>query len=385
RDEQPGKILHEVRVGEFARVGAIPHTPFYGAVDTAPLFLILLAQHAHWTGDLSLFRELRGHVEAALRWIAEYGDLDGDGYVEYDSPTEPALINQGWKDSGNAIANRDGTLATPPIALVEIQGYVYQAKQTIADLYERDGAHEPAQQLRQEADALRQRFNQDFWLEKRGFFALALQRDKKPVEVISSNPGHALWAGIVDPNKAEAIIARLVADDMWNGWGIRTLAKTELSYNPIGYHLGTVWPHDNAIIAEGFRRYGHDEDAHRLFSAIVQAAMRFESYQLPEVFAGFSRSDYDVPVHFPVACHPQAWASGSVPHLLSTLLGLVPDGFDRRLRVVRPMLPDFVDRLEIRRLRLAGSRMNLLFMREGERVVVERLDEDGELELVVEQ
>jgi glycogen debranching enzyme len=384
RDEEPGKILHELRVGELARLGEIPHTPYFGSVDATPLFLILLAEHANWTGDLQVFRDLRRNVERALGWIAHYGELDGDGYVKYRSQSAKGLVNQGWKDSGDAIVNADGSLATPPIALVEVQGYVYRAKVEIAALFRRLGEQDFARRLENEAAELRTRFNRDFWLSRHRIYALALEAGNRPAEVVSSNPGHALWAGIADKTKARSTVRRLMHDDMFTGWGIRTLASTERAYNPLGYHLGTVWPHDNAIIAAGFRRYGFDDEACRVFSAILDAATHFSGYRLPEVFGGFSRSDYGVPVRYPIACHPQAWAAGAVPYLIQTALGLAPEAFERRLRVVRPVLPPFVEWLELRRLRVGDARADLRFERVRGQVRVRVLRTDGRLDVVVE-
>ncbi|MGH9768470.1 MAG: amylo-alpha-1,6-glucosidase [Blastocatellia bacterium] len=383
REEEPGKILHEIRVGEMARLGEVPHTPYYGTIDATPLFLILIGEHAKWTGSLALFDELKGSVEAALIWIERYGDSDGDGYVEYFCKTEKGLNNQGWKDSGDAIVNTDGALATPPIALVEVQAYVYQAKREIAALFRRAGDEERAKRLDQEADDLRQRFNRDFWVEA-GWYALALQKDKKPVEVLSSNAGHALWSGIADEEKAKRTAASLMTEEMFNGWGVRTLSASEVYFNPLGYHLGTVWPHDNSIIAAGFKHYGCDQEALRVFVGLVQAAVHFDGHRLPELFGGFHRDDYGVPVPYPVACQPQAWAAGTIPYLLTTLLGLEPEGYENRLRVVRPVLPEFVNHVEIRRLGIGAARADLRFDRVGEGIEVKVQNVDGELDLVVE-
>ncbi len=384
RDEQPGKILHELRIGELARLGEIPHSPYYGTVDATPLFLILVARHAAWTGSLTVFNDLRSSIELALEWMSKYGDVDGDGYIEYMSTSEKGLVNQGWKDSGDAIVNADGSLAAPPIALVEVQGYAYLAKIGLADLYRRAGEPDRAERLRQEAEELSSRFNRDFWLEDKGFYVLALQAGKKPAAVVSSNPGHALWSGIVDQDKAQRTVGVLMAEDMFNGWGIRTLSERERRYNPIGYHLGTAWPHDNSLIATGFRRYGFDDAARRVFVAIVEAAMRFEDYRLPELFAGFPRKDYGVPVRYPVACRPQAWAAGSVPYMIEALLGLTPEAFDHRLRIIRPILPDFVDKIDVRRLRVGNARVDLRFERTHEGISVQVLSVDGKLDVVVE-
>jgi glycogen debranching enzyme len=366
RDEQPGKILHELRVGELATMNKIPHTPYYGTIDATPLFIILMSSYAQWTGDLTLFRELLPNVERALEWIDRYGDAAGDGYVSYLSNTNKGLINQGWKDSGDAVVTEDGRFGLPPIALVEVQGYVYLAKTSIADLYARIGKEEHAARLRQEADELQVRFNRDFWLEDEGCFALALEAGNRPCRVMSSNPGQALWTGIVDKEKAGRVVDRLMKPDLFSGWGIRTLSYKERRYNPMGYHLGTVWPHDNALIAAGFRRYGYDQAAGRIFLGLLEAAMEFEDYRLPELFTGFSRDEYASPVRYPVACHPQAWAAGSVPFLVEMSLGLVPEGFENRLRVVRPYLPEFIDDMTIRHLKVGKGAVDLRFLRRND-------------------
>jgi glycogen debranching enzyme len=384
RDEQPGKILHEYRVGELASTGAIPHTPYYGSVDATPLFLILLAQHARWSGQLGLFEELRPHVERSLEWIDRYADLTGDGYVDYDSSVGEGLINQGWKDSGNAILNRDGSLAEPPISLVEVQAYVYGAKVAIAELFERAGDDARGQRLRAEAKALRARFNRDFWLAEEKFLALALQKGRRPVRIVSSNPGHALWAGIVDEDKARCVVERLMAPDMYSGWGIRTISENEYPYNPIGYHLGTVWPHDNAIIAGGMKRYGFDQEVERLFEGMFEAASKFEEYQVPELFAGYSREFAPVPVSFPVACHPQAWGAGTIPYMLWSMLGLHAEALDGRLRILRPRLPRLLRHLEIHHMQVGSAYVDLRFEREGDRTHVAILAQEGDLEVSVE-
>jgi glycogen debranching enzyme len=383
RDAQPGKILHELRTGEMAKLGEIPHTPYYGTIDATPLFLILVGRHAAWTGDLKLFDELRDNIELALAWMDKYGDLNGDGFIEYASTSEKGLINQGWKDSGDAIVNADGSVARPPIALVEVQGYAYRAKLEIAALFRCAGDGERAARLESEADEMREKFNREFWLEEKGIYALALQAGRQPVAVVSSNPGHALWSGIADEYKARRTMERLMADDVFNGWSVRTLSEKERRYNPIGYHLGTVWPHDNSIIAAGFRRYGFDEAAMRVFTGVIRAAMHFEHYRLPELFAGYQEREFGVPVRYPVACHPQAWAAGSVPYLIETSLGLIPDAFEQRIRVVRPQLPDFVHWLEMRRLRVGSAYADLRFERaEGGTTAFRVMRVDGRLDIV---
>jgi glycogen debranching enzyme len=378
KDEQPGKILHELRRGELANLNQIPQTPYYGSVDSTPLFLILIGEHAHWTGSLQLFHELRPNIENALRWMNTFGDEGRNGYLSYRKKSSKGLGNQGWKDSGDSIMNADGTLATPPIALAEVQGYVYRAKLLMAELYMRSGDHDTAARLRREAEDLKMRFNRDFWLPDQGFYAIALQKDNRPAAVISSNPGQALWAGIIDKSKAGPLVQRLMAEDMYNGWGIRTLSTKEKRANPVGYHLGTVWPHDNSIIAAGLRAYGFDQQAVQVMDGILEAARHFEHYRLPEVFAGFSRKQFTIPVRYPVACHPQAWAAGSVPFMLTSLLGLAPDAFNGELRVTRAVLPRTVTQLELRKLKIGKGSADLRFTRsESGAVRVEVLKQTG--------
>jgi glycogen debranching enzyme len=384
RDEEPGKILHELRVGELAHLGVIPHTPYYGSVDATPLFLVLMARHAAWTGRMDLFHELRPSVDAALAWMSRHGESRTTGYLEYRSRATGGLGNQGWKDSGDAIVMANGDLARQPIALVEVQGYAYLAKTSIAALFQRAGEAEPAARLRREAEALKQRFTRDYWLADRGFFALALTPDG-PAAVLSSNPGQALWSGIVGPDEARRTMESLLAEPMFSGWGIRTLSKNERRYNPVAYHRGTVWPHDNALIAAGFRRCGFDDAACQVFEGIVAASMHFPMRRLPELFAGFRRADYGVPVRYPVACHPQAWAAASVPFMLERLLGLSPDAFARRLRVVRPTLPASVGSLELRGLRVGSATVDLAFQRQNDgRAAVRVLRSEGQLDVDVD-
>jgi glycogen debranching enzyme len=363
RDEQPGKILHELRVGELARLGEIPHTPYYGTVDATPLFLVLLARHARATGSLELFHELRDAAERALDWVDGQSHTDQQGFVEYRRLSPRGLGNQGWKDSGDAIVTETGRLAAPPISLVEVQAYTYAAKLELAEVFERAGDSARGALLRAQANALRLRFEQCYWLEELGSYALALEAGGRPARVIASNAGHTLWCGIASPERGRRVASRLMAEDMFNGWGIRTLSAKERRYNPVGYHLGSVWPHDNAIAAAGMRCYGCDSEALAVFTGLAHAAMHFDDYRLPELFAGFSRAAFEIPVKYPVACHPQAWAAASMPFLLAVVLGLVSDGFQRELRMVRPMLPPFVHELEIHRLPVSGGSVSLRFMR----------------------
>ncbi|MGO9179658.1 MAG: glycogen debranching N-terminal domain-containing protein [Candidatus Limnocylindrales bacterium] len=386
REEEPGKILHELRVGELAHLGRVPHSPYFGTVDATPLFLILLGHHAAWTGDLSLFRELREPVVHALHWMDAYADLSGNGWLEYRGRGEHGVTNEGWKDSPDCIMTEDGTLAAPPIALVEAQAYAWQAKLLMADLFRRDDDVARADELARQAGEQRDRFERAFWMEDLGCYALALEQGVRPCRVVASNPGHALWTGIAPRNHARTTARRLMAPDMFSGWGIRTLSSKERRYNPIGYHLGTVWPHDNALIGAGFRRYGLDREAAQILSSLVDAATAFPHDRLPELFTGFERTGYTAPVSYPVACHPQAWSAASVPYLVVSLLGLEPDGFGRRLRLVRPVMPSFVHELELRGLRVAGAEADLRFERPSPDSALQArvLDVRGDLEVVVE-
>ncbi|HTM03596.1 MAG TPA: glycogen debranching N-terminal domain-containing protein [Vicinamibacterales bacterium] len=384
RDEAPGKIMHELRVGEMAHLNEIPQTPYYGSVDATPLFLILVARHAAWTGRLDLFDDVRAHIERALAWIDDEIAEGGTGYLTYATRSAKGLSNQGWKDSGDSIVNQDGSLATAPIALVEVQAYVYAAKHGIADLYSRAGDSATADRLRREADGLRDRFERDFWLEDLGTYALALQRDGRPAAVVSSNPGHALWAGIVRPDRAATVAARMLRDDMFSGWGIRTLSSQERRYNPVSYHDGTVWPHDNALAVAGFQRYGCGVEAARVMTGIIDAAVHFDHDRLPEVFAGFSRDEFEIPVHYPVACHPQAWAAGAVPFMLTSVLGFEPDAASRHLRINRPALPESIHVVTISGLRVGDATVSATFRRTApDRVAVEDVTVDGRLDVSV--
>jgi glycogen debranching enzyme len=346
RDEEPGRILHEIRFGELVHFGERPHAPYYGASDTTPLFLVLLDEVERWTGDAELVRELEPSARAALEWIDRYGDQDGDGYVEYERRnTESGLENQCWKDSWNSILHADGTLATLPRATCEIQGLVYDAKRRCARLA-RDFWDDAvlAERLEREAVELKRRFNEDFWLPERGFFALALDGDKRRVDSLTSNIGHLLWSGIVDRDKVEPIVEHLMSERLFSGWGVRTMAEGEAGYNPLEYHNGTVWPHDNSLITAGLARYGYRDEAARIAVALLEAAVSFR-YRLPEVFAGYPRSLTRFPVEYPTASSPQAWATGTPLLFLRALLGLEPAGDEL---LVDPAVPPEIGRLELR-------------------------------------
>ncbi len=362
-EEEPGKILHALRQDELTNIGEVPYKPYYGTVDATVLFLLLFARHARWTGSLDLFHQLQDNIQAGLKWVDEYGDSDGDGYLDYNADMPSGLINEGWKDSSDSMVTASGDLAQPPIAPAEVQGYVYAAKMELAEIYEQADDNDTAKRLRQEASELKQRFNRDYWLEDQGMFAMALEKGMRPLAVGNSNAGQVLWSGIADEDKALSTIRRLMEDDMFSGWGVRTLSKKERRYSPISYHLGSVWPHDNSIILGGLRRLKRDDDASRIFQAIMEAARYFSNARLPELFCGFSRDEYARPVQYPVACHPQAWATGAVPYMLEQSLGLKPDGFNNRLIVDRPCLPEFIPDVELEHLKVGRGECHLRFER----------------------
>ncbi len=334
RDAEPGKIVHEVRRGK-----AATHwfDRYYGTVDATPLFLVLLSEVWRWTDDTALVTELRGPALAALRWIDEFGDRDGDGFVEYERRTARGLENQSWKDSADSQRFRDGRIAAAPIAPCEVQGYVYDAKVRLAELAREawDDA-ELADRLEREAEELRARFDDAYWIDKRGgYYALALDGEKRRVDALCSNIGHLLWSGIVLPHRVDAVVERLLGDELWSGWGIRTMSTADAAYNPLSYHNGTVWPHDNSLCAAGLARYERWPEAHRIAHSMLDAARTF-GYQLPEVFAGLPRVETPFPIAYPTAARPQAWAAGTPVLLLQLLLGLRPDRRRRRIESVAP-------------------------------------------------
>jgi glycogen debranching enzyme len=344
--EQPGKIPHEFRVGEMAHLGEVPHRPSYLSVDATPLFLILVARHVAWTGRLDLFEALRDPVERALAWLDEYGDSDGDGYVDYAGETPDGLLNQGWKDSPDGVIGADGSIPRPPIALCEVQSYVYFAKSLLADVFRRSGDRGRAQALAAEAQDLATRFNRDFWMEDEGCFCLALGRGGLQVRAVTSNAGHALWSGIAEPDKARGVAERLLRPDMWSGWGVRTLSERAPAHNPLHYHRGSVWPFDNAMLLEGLMRYGQREAAARLFADILDAAGAFALSRLPEFYVGFQRADGLLPARCPFAEPLQAWSSGALPAMIAALLGM--RGLDGgKVRAEAPLLPPGASRVEL--------------------------------------
>jgi glycogen debranching enzyme len=383
RDAEPGKILHELRTGELARTGHIPHTPYYGTVDATPLFLMVAGGYYRWTLDLGTMVRLRPALDGALRWIDEWGDRDGDGFVEYEQRAPAGLINHGWKDSHDSIVHADGSLAEGPIALVEAQGYVYEAKLRIADVYDALDDAPRAEQLRSEAGVLRAAFNEAFWNPDEGFFALALDGRKAQVRSVTSNPAHCLYCGIVDDDKAALAAERLMAPDMFSGWGIRTLSGSSPAYNPMSYHNGSVWPHDNAIAAAGLKRYGFDAATNRIAAGMFDVASGARDFRLPELFCGFQRDGSRAIVAYPVACIPQAWAATAPFMLLQAMLGISAHAPQNRLTVDRPRLPDWLGAVEIRGIRVGSSEVSLAFRQTGPSTGFSLLEQQGNVRIIM--
>ncbi|EGL83950.1 Amylo-alpha-16-glucosidase [Caldalkalibacillus thermarum TA2.A1] len=372
RDEQPGKILHEIRFGEPANNHDIPHTPYYGTIDATPLFLVLAAEYYRWTGDRELMKELLPHLKAGIRWINEYGDRDQDGFVEYYQESSKGIANQGWKDSGDSVVHKNGELAKAPIALAEVQGYVYDAKMKLADVMDDLEEHELAAQLRQEAAALKQSFAERFWLEEEQFVAIALDVDKNKVESVTSNPGHCLWSNLLTEEQAAKVVKRLMEPDMFSGYGIRTMSTTSTRYNPMSYHDGSIWPHDNSLIVLGMKQLGYAREAMDVVQALLEAASHFEYHRLPELFCGYAREEEPYPVDYPVACSPQAWAAGTAFVMLQTMLGIQPD-VPRGLIRFSPSLPPSINRLKVTDIRVGQGTLDVLLLK----------DEEGQVTLTV--
>jgi glycogen debranching enzyme len=365
RDAEPGKILHEIRHGELAHFQKIPHTPYYGTADATVLYLIVLHETWKWLGDKSLLLEYRDTALRCLEWIDNYGDLDGDGFQEYKTRSSNGIENQGWKDSGDAIVYPDGSLVEAPKALCELQGYVYDAWMRMAEVFDALDESSYANSLRTKASQLQARFEKHFWCDDIGYYAFALDKDKQPVKTIASNPGHCLWSGIISKERASRVVEKLFAPDMFTGWGIRTLSSENPAFNPFSYHLGSIWPHDNGIIALGLKRYGYTEQVARVARSVFEAASYFSSYRLPEVYAGIEDKPGAFPVPYIEANVPQAWAAGSVFQLLQAILGLSADAPNNRLNV-NPCLPHWLPELTLRRLEIGKSKVDIKFWRQDE-------------------
>jgi glycogen debranching enzyme len=363
RDAEPGKILHELRFGELAHFKLIPHTPYYGTADATPLYLITL--HAAWraTGDRALLERHREHAEGCLNWIDHWGDRDGDGFQEYQTRSPAGYENLAWKDAGDAVRYPDGTPVKGPKALCELQGYVYDAWLRMAEMFDELGEAERATELRDKAVRLFDRFNEAFWDEESGFYAYLLDGQKRKVLSVSSNPGHCLFSGIVPPDRAERVVRRLLEPDMNSGWGIRTLSADHPAFNPYSYQNGSVWPHDNGIIAEGFKRYGFHKEAAEIALQISRAAGYFQMSQVPELYAGVQRADGMFPVQYLGANVPQAWAAGSAFMLVQALLGIQPDAPRGKL-YVDPYLPEWLPEIELIDLRVGRHVLDIRFRRE---------------------
>jgi glycogen debranching enzyme len=381
RDAQPGKILHEIRFGELAYLRRIPFTPYYGTADATILYLIVLSETYRWTGNRELLKTYRKVAEDCLAWIDHYGDLDGDGFQEYQTFSTPGYENLGWKDASDAVVYADGSQVKQPKALCELQGYVYDAKVRMAEIFRALEDEPRAEELLRQAEDLKRRFNQAFWMEDEGCYAFGLDPEKKQITSIASNAGQCLWSGIADPDKAARTARRLLREDMWCGWGIRTLSEQNPAYNPLSYQRGSVWPQDNGIIAEGFKRYGLVNEANFVIRGMFDAIEHFEAFRPPEVFAGIRRrGSFDFPVLYPSGANiPQAWATGTIFHMLRTVLGLRADAPNGRL-YVRPTLPDWLPTIEIQRLRVGGCLLDLLFWREQERSYWRVLDRQASSE-----
>ena len=370
RDAEPGKIPHELRVGEWAHFGLIPHRPYYGTADATPLYLLLLAENFRWTGDPKALAPFRDAAERCLEWIDRHGDRDGDGFQEYAPRTPRGYRNQGWRDAHDGVLDESGAFPELPIGTSEMQAYVYGAKTRIASLFEAWGDSARAASLRSEAAELRRRFIETFWLADRSELAFLLDGKKRAVGTVVSDSGHCLWMGILDEQRGRMAGRRLMEPDMFTGWGIRTLSDHHPSYDPHSYQRGSVWPHDSVIAAAGLRRYGLDEEAWTILDGLLAAVMCFEDIQMPELFAGLPKSEFAVPVPYRMANVPQAWAAGSVLHMVRILLGLEPDMHERRI-YLDPALPAWCSRLELRKMRLGREQVTITVERksDGEHVV----------------
>jgi glycogen debranching enzyme len=382
QDAQPGKILHEMRAGEMANLGEIPFGRYYGSADSTPLFIMLADAYFERTADLPFIERLWPNILAALDWMESYGDVDGDGFIEYQRRSESGLIQQGWKDSHDSVFHADGTLADPPIALCEIQGYAYAAWSGVARLASIRGDTKQAERCRQRADALRSQFERDFWCEELGTYALALDARKRPCRVRTSNPGHCLFTGIVSPERARVLAATLLSDASFAGWGIRTVASGESRYNPMSYHNGSIWPHDNALVAAGLARYGFTTAATTIMGAMFDLSRTMDLQRLPELICGFHRRGGEFPTLYPVACAPQAWAAGVIFLLLQACLGLRIDAAARRLSFSRAVLPEAIESLRVTNLSITDASVDLLLTRHAFDVGVTVLRRSGTLDIV---
>jgi glycogen debranching enzyme len=385
RDEEPGKILHELRTGELAEHAEIPHTPYYGSVDATPLWIILLYDYYLWTRDIQLLEELWPNALAAMAWIDQQLDQNNLGYLSYLTRSSMGIAHQGWKDSGNSAMYENGIQAEPPIALVEVQGYVYLAKKRLAILADIMEDKALKTKLRKENRAFRQRFGRDFWQDDLDFCAMGLDSQGRPLRVIASNAGHCLETGILTAAQAGKVASRLMAPDMFNGWGIRTLSANMMAYNPMSYHNGTIWPHDNAIIARGMAVIGRQDYCDKIFTGLYESARLLFYKRLPELYCGFSRDlgKADPPVKYPVACSPQAWAAASIFSLIGSMLNLNPDFQEDMLKIKQPRLPHWINELQVKNLRVGSTTLNLGFKRSDDIVMVDVQKRHGKMDILL--
>jgi glycogen debranching enzyme len=382
-DAEPGKILHEARSGEMAALGEVPFRRYYGSIDATPIFVVLAAAYHARTGDIDLVRELWPNIEAALAWMTEYGDADGDGFLEYKRKSTDGLVNQGWRDSGDSTFHADGTLAEPPVALAEVQAYAYAAYRGAAGLAQTLGKGQRSTELHALAERLQHRFEEAFWLEELGTYALALDGAKRPCRVRASTAGHVLFGGVASAQRAARVCQSLMSPSLYSRWGIRTIAEGEIRYNPMSYHNGSVWPHDNSIIAMGFARYGLKEPVAELLTGLADTARFMEMNRLPEFFCGIARRPGLGPTSHPVACAPQAWAAASIIGILGALLGLSFEPERHRIRFTRPLLPSWMDKCALSNLRLGAGAVDVLLERRAEEVVLHVVRREGEIDIAV--
>lgn len=382
RAEEPGRIMHELRIGEMARTNQIPHSPYYGTIDATQLWLYVLGEYVEWSGDLDFATKMWPAAKSALAWIDQA--LTESGYLVYKRESDKGLENQGWKDSGDSVMHVNGQLANPPIALCEVQGYLYAAWVMMSRVANLLGHKDIAEKLTNDAASLKERFERDFWMEDEQFVALALDADNQRVGVISSNPGHLLFTGILDEDKANHVADRLMSEELHSGWGIRTLSKSTVAYNPMSYHNGSIWPHDNAIIAEGMRKIGRVEDAHKIMLGLLEAAQFQPDFRLPELFCGFERDGSYRPIDYPVSCSPQAWAAGAIFQLLKTCVNFQPDACHNLLRVVEPSLPQWMDKFTVQGLRVGSAVVGLSFSNQNGRGSCQVLNKSGKVRVVIE-
>ncbi|ADJ28469.1 amylo-alpha-1,6-glucosidase [Nitrosococcus watsonii] len=383
QDAEPGKILHETRQGEMAALHEVPFWRYYGSVDATPLFIVLAGAYYHRTADRIFLETIWPNIKAALHWINHYGDCDGDGFVEYARHSADGLIHQGWKDSDDPIFHHGGKPAEGPLALCEVQGYVYEAKKIAAKLAALFGETSCAAELEHQATLLKEKFNQAFWCEEIATFALALDGHKRPCRIISSNAGHALFSGIAHPEHARCVAETLLSEASFSGWGIRTLATTQSRFNPMSYHNGSIWPHDNALVAMGLARYGFKDQVQQILGGLFDASIMMDLHRLPELFCGFDRLPGQGPTLYPVACSPQAWASGTVFYLLQACLGLTFSEEKPQVRFHHPRLPEYLQRLEITNLRFGNAVIDLTLRRHLHDVGVNVLRKEGDIEVAV--